>query len=54
MVIHHLTFNMTSTFSKAQVLRHALLSRDVLSADEMELYELVHLSGVAMDPKVFK
>ena len=28
--------------------------KSVLSSDEMELYELAQLAGVAMDPKVLK
>ena len=31
-----------------------LPSRNVLSAEEAELFELTQLSGVVMDPKVFK
>ena len=43
-----------ATSTKAQVLRYALLSKDILNSDEMELYELAHLAGVVMDPNVFK
>ena len=34
--------------------RYQLLSKNPLTQDETELYELTHLSGLVMDPNVFK
>ncbi|XP_074643346.1 mitotic-spindle organizing protein 2B-like [Tubulanus polymorphus] len=40
--------------AKSQTMKFTLLSKNVLSADEAELYELGHLAGVVMDPNLFK
>lgn len=40
--------------AKSQTLRYTLLSKNVLTADEAELYELSNLAGIVFDPNVFK
>ena len=37
-----------------QILKFTLLSKNVLTPDECELYELSQLAGVTLDPQVFK
>jgi hypothetical protein len=37
-----------------QTLKYTLLSKNVLTLDEAELYELSQLAGVTLDPNVFK
>ena len=39
---------------KSEVLRFQIRSKDVLTPDEMELFELTQLAGVTMDPSIFK
>ena len=47
-----------SSGRKSELLKYTgsttIQSKSVLSPDEAELYELTHLAGVIMDPKVFK
>lgn len=45
---------MSVTSSQGQVMKFALLSKNVLSAEEAELYELAQLAGITLDPSVFK
>lgn len=40
--------------ARSQTLRYTHLSKNVLSSDETELYELANLAGVTFDPNVFK
>ncbi|KAK6183794.1 hypothetical protein SNE40_002425 [Patella caerulea] len=40
--------------NKSEVLRYTLSSKNVLTPDEAELYELTQLAGVLTDPSVFK
>ncbi|XP_041347025.1 mitotic-spindle organizing protein 2A-like [Gigantopelta aegis] len=44
---------MTSAM-RTEVLRFTLLSKNVLTPEETELYELSQLAGVTLDPDVFK
>ncbi|XP_071179563.1 mitotic-spindle organizing protein 2B-like [Mytilus edulis] len=37
-----------------QTLKYTLLSKNVLTLDEAELYELSQLAGITLDPNVFK
>ncbi|XP_061188474.1 mitotic-spindle organizing protein 2-like [Saccostrea echinata] len=43
-----------TTVTSDQFLQYTLLSKNVLSLDEQELYELSQLAGVVFDPSVFK
>ena len=45
---------MASQNAKSQPVKIQHVMRGILSADEMDLYELANLSGVIMDPPVFK
>ncbi|KAK3599070.1 hypothetical protein CHS0354_024396 [Potamilus streckersoni] len=45
---------MTQKLERSATLNFQLLSKNVLTADEMEQYELAQLAGVVMDPSVFK
>ena len=43
-----------SSIAKAHVVSRSVAAKNVLSADESELFELANLAGVTMHPKVFK
>ncbi|KAL3858136.1 hypothetical protein ACJMK2_012747 [Sinanodonta woodiana] len=45
---------MTQKLERSTTLNFQLLSKNVLTADEMEQYELAQLAGVVLDPSVFK
>ncbi|XP_046570748.1 mitotic-spindle organizing protein 2B-like [Haliotis rubra] len=40
--------------SSSQVLQFSLLSKNILTPEEAELYELGQLGGITLDPGVFK
>lgn len=40
--------------SNEEFLQYTLLSKNVLSLEEQELYEVSQLAGVILDPSVFK
>ena len=40
--------------TKGQVHYYTVLSQNILSVDDAELYELAGLAGVVFDPKIFK
>lgn len=42
------------TLEQSEVLRLQIRSKNVLSSDETELFELTQLAGLKMDPSVFK
>jgi len=44
----------SASFAKAHVVSRSVAAKNVLSADELELFELASLAGVTMHPKVFK
>lgn len=37
-----------------EVFQYALVSKNVLTPEEQELFELTQLAGVTLDPSVFK
>jgi hypothetical protein len=39
---------------RSQTLKYTLYSKNVLTPEETELYELSQLAGVVYDPEVFK
>ena len=39
---------------RSQTLKYTLYSKNVLTSEETELYELSQLAGVVYDPEVFK
>lgn len=43
-----------TTVGSDQFLQYTLMSKNVLSLEEQELYELSQLAGVVLDPSVFK
>lgn len=43
-----------TTVGSDQFLQFTLMSKNVLSLEEQELYELSQLAGVVLDPSVFK
>lgn len=43
-----------TTVGGDQFLQYTLMSKNVLSLEEQELYELSQLAGVVLDPSVFK
>jgi len=44
----------SSSVTKALVVSRSVAAKNVLNADESELFELANLAGVTMHPKVFK
>lgn len=44
----------SSSVTKAHIVSRSVAAKNVLSADELELFELANLAGVTMHPKVFK
>ena len=38
----------------SQTLRYAIFTKNILTPEEAELYELANLAGVVADPRVFK
>ena len=44
----------SSSVTNAHVVSRCVAAKNVLSADELELFELTSLAGVTMHPRVFK
>ena len=44
----------SSSVTKVHKVTRGVAAKNILSADELELFELTNLAGVTMNPKVFK
>jgi len=44
----------SASVTKVHKVARSVAAKNVLSADESELFELANLAGVTMNPKVFK